>query len=447
MPLAREYASGESLLSLESSEAVRNFRAQIRDIPMATAQPQFLDVPRNGWIPRRVIAVDGSTVTEALRNGFPVAEATLLKVSVVSIDLTKLSALKPEEIPPPRVFHEMEHATTFDAVLPGANVVRRDIADDTPMRFFRHKVHEAFDARLDRTHETLLETLRALERGRHAVDKVRCPIEGCEGRYSRGEGTYQCPCGSGATLYETDALRFVERFSEVSSNGEAHGEVRHVLEAISLLNILRFFANREGINYLRDNVFILDGPLALFGHPAWLTPYVREELERINNFCRREGGFDIALMGYEKSGEFVEHFEKLDFDTELGPRGRLTPRTVVAPNSAYVNRNIALRPEDAKPHGADTYFGRKILYKTASGDHAVITAAMVNEPSRDFTRNNGACYPRLGDMLNVLDHLATYLYRDGFMPLVRAHAHAAIPLRQGSDIIRALFENSVDATA
>ena len=64
---------------------------------------------------------------------------------------------------------------------------------------------------------------------------------------------------------------------------------------------------------------------------------------------------------------------------------------------------------------------------------------MTTEASQDFRRCDLACYPRLGDMLNVLDRLATYLHRDGFMPLVRAHAHAAIPLRRGSDIIRSLL--------
>lgn len=91
-------------------------------------------------------------------------------------------------------------------------------------------------------------------------------------------------------------------------------------------------------------------------------------------------------------------------------------------------------------HGADTYFGRKVFYKTRSGDHAVITTAMIDDASRDFA--NGIPTPRLGDMLNVLDHLSTYLYRDGFMPLIRAHAHAAIPLRRGVDIIRGLFDET-----
>jgi hypothetical protein len=287
-----------------------------------------------------------------------------------------------------------------------------------------------------------METVRAIVDGPHTPDRSPgCPVEDCAHDLAPGTGTYACTCERSETLFETDAFRFAERFSEVSSNGEAHGEVRHVLEIVSLVNMLRFFARDvESRTYLRDNVFILDGPLALFGHPAWLTPYIRREFKRINDVCRKQG-FELAVFGYEKTGNFVEHFDRLDASPEHGPRSVYRPSTAFGLNAAYINRNITLRPPDAKPHGKDTYFGRKVFYKTAAGEHAVITTAMTKPASQDFERCDLPCYSRLGDMLNVLDHLATYLYRDGFMPLVRAHAHAAIPLRRGADLIRSLFGN------
>lgn len=439
MPFMSEYATGESLLSLQNSEAVREFEGVVLTEPRQVEPPPLIDVKRNNWRPRRVVAVDGSTVTEAVRNGFPIAEASLMKVSVVSLDVRKIIDIEPGDIPPPRVFLEMERAETFDKVLPGANIVRANRPNDTPKRFFRETAYEAFKAKIDLNGETLLETIRAIEQGKHSHKSIGCPVDGCDNLLSKGTNSYQCSCPRQESLYETDALRFSERFSEISSNGEAHGEVRHVLEVITLMNILRCFANETDLEYLRDNVFVLDGPLALFGHPAWLTPYIRTELQRINDFCKKVGGFDIAVFGLEKSGEFVEHFERIDFCEQGGPRKKLNNGSVIAPTSRYTNRNVVLRPDSAKPHGADTYFGRKILYKTRTGDHAVITTSMSNMLAEDFERNDLACYPRLADMLNVLDHLATYLYRDGFMPLIRANAHAAIPLGRGANIIRSLF--------
>ncbi len=441
MPFEGEFATGESLITLERSEALREFKGRVRERPTGSGpNPLILDVPRNDWMPNRVIAVDGSTISVPIDNGFPLAEVSLLKVALVSIDLSLLTE-STDRIPSPRVFYDMEKAHTFDKVLPGANIDRPDVANDTPRKFFRETVQETLEARIGSAHETLLETVRAIvgESRLGGAKAPNCPLEDCDKELTPGTDRYTCACPRKETLYEADAFRFSERFSDISSNGEAHGEVRHLVEVLSLLNVLRFFAREEStLGYLRDNVFILDGPLALFGHPAWLTPYVRRELVRINGLCRKKG-FDLAIFGFEKSGAFVEHFEQLDFSSEKGPRCKYPAGTAIALGSKYINRNIALRPENSKPHGKDTYFGRKILYKSKSGDHAVITTGMVTEQSQDFEKSDISCYPRLGDILNVLDHLATYLYRDGFMPLVRANAHAAIPLRKGSDIIRGLF--------
>jgi hypothetical protein len=193
MPFEGEYATGESLLSLQQSEAFREFKGHIRSrAPGPAIAPTILNVPRNGWMPRRVIAVDGSTISEVLDNGFPMAEATLMKVAVVSIDLSRLAVAREDDIPSPRVFYDMESASTFDCVLPGANVVRPDIDDDTPQRFFRQTAFDAFCGRLDNDHETLIETVRAVVGGPHTPARPpRCPIEEMPTRPRRGR---RCLC-------------------------------------------------------------------------------------------------------------------------------------------------------------------------------------------------------------------------------------------------------------
>ncbi len=443
MSFDREFATGEALRSLASSPAFRDFKGRIRP-PEAQkpVSPRTLEVARNIFRPKRVIAIDGSHLSLPVNNGFPMAEISLMKVAVIGIDLNQLFTARRDEIPSPRVFYDMETAFPFDHVLPGANIDRPSVEGDTPRRFFRESAFDAFGGRLDTHHETLLETVRAMVGGPHTPPRpAACPVEDCERALEPGLGAYPCLCERRETLYETDAFRFAERFSEVSTNGEAHGEVRHVLEIVALMNVLRFFAREPaGFAYLRENVFLVDGPLALFGHPAWLTPYIRRELARIAALCRAQG-FELAVFGYMKHGAFAEHFENLDFSPADGPRARWARGAVLALDAEYINRNITLRPPGSKPHGADTYFGRILLYKTRAGEHAVITTAMTNEAAQDFHRADLECYPRLGDVLNVLDDLATYLYRDGFVPLVRAHAHAAIPLRQGADMIRSLFGN------
>ena len=198
----------------------------------------------------------------------------------------------PEEISSPRIFNEMDRAHTLDAVLPGANIVRDGIETDTSVRFFRKIVFDTLSGFLDNSHENLLDTLREITFGRSA--KIRCPIDGCQKDYLTGLREYKCPCEKGEQLFETDAFRFHERFNELGSNGEVHGEVRHVLEVLSLVNILRFFERDDRIHYLKDCTFVLDGPLGVFGQPAWIAPYVHEKFRELAQ--KRDSAMDATSL-------------------------------------------------------------------------------------------------------------------------------------------------------
>jgi len=441
MPYEDEIATGESLLALQKSTTLRDFEGVIavRDPNAPRDEPPVVAVDRTDWLPLRVVAIDGSSITHRVQNGFPGAEASLVMLSVVFIDVSKLASIRSNEIPSPRIFNEMDRAHTLDAVLPGSNIVRGGMAGDSPSRFFRKTVYDAINGVLDASHETLLETARAISKGRST--DISCPIDGCSKRYEVGLGEYECGCDLNERLFETDGFRFHERFNELASNGEVHGEVRHVLEVLSLVNILRFFEHEERIHYLANCAFVLDGPLAVFGQPAWLAPYIRRELVRISTKVNAKTGSHLLVMGIEKSGQYVAHFLDIDWTDRDGPRSRYAPGTVIIPDARYINRNIVFRPEDAKPSGVDTYFGRKVFYKTRNSAHAVLNMGIVNEEGEDFRVTSLSAFPRLGDALNVLDHLSTYLYQDGFMPLVRAHAHAAIPLKRGTAILTGLFDN------
>ena len=441
MPYEGEVASGESLIWLENSEALREFKGIIRqrDDGEQISPPPILSPPpsRRDWWPRRVIAVDGSHLVQRVNNGFPGAEAGLLMISVVLIKLGMLRDIAPGTIPGPSVFRNMENACTVEAALPGMGVVEQGVRDDTPKDFFRRKVFETLSfGKIDKNHESLLETLRAVK-----GEPKKCPADDCEKPFVYKEGVYECDCGRRERMYETDVLRTHEYFNDVESSGEAHGRLRDALEALTLLNILRYFAKNQPA-YLADCAFVLDGPLAMFGSLASTLPSVRKEYLRLNEIAKNANdGKDIVVFGIEKTGRFCQHWEEIDWSDEKGPRIRFPNGTVVALDNDYICRNIAISRVAGKHYGDETYYGRKVLYKTGKGEHVVLNTAMLNKASGDFDRNDMACYPRLGDILDVMDQLATHLYRDGFMPLTRAHAHAAIPLKRGADIIKSLLED------
>ena len=439
MPYENERSSGDSLIWLENSQALKEFEGTILvkegDVPV---EPPTLQVTRHNWYPRRVIAIDGSNLIHRVNNGFPGAEAGLLMASVVAIKLDQLSNLDANTIPRPSFFRDIEKAHTLEAAMPGIGVVRKDVDNDTPINFFRQKTYEMLSNAIADDHETLLETMRAI--CGDFQSRIDCPAIDCDKKYNREIGEYTCHCERREKMFETDMLRLHEYFDDVRTGGEALGRLRSVLEILILLNILRFFVKKSPA-YLDGCAFVLDGPLAIFGTPASILRPIREELKKLNEEARRANGKDIVVFGIEKTGRFREHWEQLDWQDGMGPGSRFPDKTVVAPDDKYIHKNIVPADKKGKPFGEDTHFGRAILYKTNKGEHVVIHTAMLNEAASNFRDNSPECYPRLGDILDVMDQLATHIYDGGFMPLVRAHAHAAIPLKRGTDIIKSLLED------
>lgn len=164
MPYKKEIASGDSLIWLENSTALKDFKGVIRhkEEGEGFTPPPMIEPLRREWWPRRVIAVDGSNIVARGNNGFPGTELGLLLISVVAIKLEMLQDIESGAIPRPSIFHDMEKVGTVDAALPGIGIVHRDADDGDPVDFFREIVFETLSNKLTENHETLLGTLHAI---------------------------------------------------------------------------------------------------------------------------------------------------------------------------------------------------------------------------------------------------------------------------------------------
>ncbi|MCY4136986.1 MAG: hypothetical protein OXF56_01810 [Rhodobacteraceae bacterium] len=438
MPYESQRATGESLISLEQSRIFNEFAGQIHVPKKRNAcRLRPISLPENVESVARVLAIDGSIISEKIKSGFPGAEASLVQIALVAINLDKLNIHTNKPIIPPSAFNEMDQAKTLQCVLPGCNVVK---SDGTPPReFFRQSIFDALQGRIQSGHETLLETYRSLVVDRQMT--FRCPEANCARELPPQEGVWNCHCERKFLIYETDPLRFHERFNEVGPNGEPHGEVMRFLEVILLLNVLRYFASSEsGLKILPRIAFVMDGPLAAFGQFAAIVPYVQKELQRIDSLCLAATGKKLFLFSLVKSGQFFEHFEQLDFDEEKGPDAKYGPQTALLPDNSYIHEAIVYRAPDAKPWGKDTYYGRIALYKSKSGQRMVLNLPKTSPESLDLNNTRFEAFPRLADATQIVDRLSTYLFDGGFVPVVRAHSHAAIPLKMGGEILKSLFE-------
>jgi hypothetical protein len=453
MPYLNERATGDSLWRLEENPSVQAFKGsvRVRSDQMTYSLPPTIKPARRQNPIRRIIAVDGSTITKAVQNGFPRAEAALFNAAVIVIKVDELAEFDRDRIPSPSQLRDLEKVETMSAVLPGQNVVGLQPNEDTPKKFYRHTVRQELDFRLDESHESLLETYHTITASVTGSGQTfQCPIDECEmeppgsantPRVARQTKDTFCPCPLKEQLYSTDSLRTHERFHDFSSSEQAFTAFRMVTEHLLMTNILRYFHKNLPVRYFDDTAFVIDGPLAIFGMPAWLKEHIQTEVARIHNDLVSHDRLGLLLIGLEKTGEFIDHLEEIDWDDSAGQRQRLPDETVLVPTTEYIYKHITPNPNSTKPYGQAVYYGRKIMYKNSAGQHAVVMTPIVNSSGMEPNSSNASAFPRLGDALDIIDDLYTHLYRDGFIPLVRANAHAAIPLRRGQGILAELFKD------
>ncbi|MDE2599052.1 MAG: hypothetical protein KGL40_05460, partial [Rhodocyclaceae bacterium] len=188
------------------------------------------------------------------------------------------------------------------------------------------------------------------------------------------------------------------------------------------------------------------------------------ELARINAIVREKTDSDILVFGIEKTGRFFDHWCRLDtksrrdFDKErehagaaddegfiaIEP-GRLPKQSVLLVKDDYIKRYV-VPSESTKPHGKDTYYGRPFLYKTTTGAMIVGISAILNEAGDERSTANLDQFPRLPDVLDLLDLLVSMRYPNAVIPLIAAHAEAAIPLQMGEKVLDKLAREHVGKT-
>jgi hypothetical protein len=445
VPYEGEFAQYRSLRRLAESQRVMellgNFRVQRRPTGSVNLHTISLaDVTPTTWFPSWVLAVDGSHAEVAVQNGYPQAEASYVTVASVLIDLDRVRVLDQHRPVDPREFRRTERATSIDCALPSCNIISD--GDDSAGASLRRGLFDVFSTHSmlpDPDCESLLDTYEALLAYKPMAREQRCPYDDCpiDGFYARGLGRYSCQCSKRRPLYSTDALRIHEGMNLEGTNGAMFAEIMQVLERVWIVHFLRTLEQKKWLPLLRDIAIVIDGPLAVFGHPAWLSQAIREELSRINEGVRRlTGGLDVLLIGVEKTGHFVQHFEDLD-QQEGGGSGNFPCQAAMLIDDAYIKGHIVFS-ESEKPYGQDTYFGRKFFYKTRSGARIVASLPCLTEDQGDTARADPDQFPRLADALGLIDQLVSSRYPNALAPLVAAHAEAAIPLNLGNQVLQRL---------
>src|SRR5207244_9313632 len=163
---------------------------------------------------------------------------------------------------------------------------------------------------------------------------------------------------------------------------------------------------------------------------------ISRELQRLNAILREKSG-DMIIVGIEKSGNFVAHFEEIDKREDGGQY--FQPRSYFLPTDSYIKQRVIFS-DSTKRYGADTYFGRKFFYKTQSAARIVANIPFLSAAQDSLNTDDPAAFQKFGTVCALLDKLVTSRFPNALGPIVSAHAQASIPLHLGQKVLKQLAQ-------
>lgn len=223
---------------------------------------------------KAALAIDGSHTVEAVRDGMPSVVYGYAQAAAAFVDLDVMESQRAQRFVDPVAIAEAVNSALVSLDLPVAGAYSRagiDIA--TSWRELVAHLFVAKKVQVNRLDQSLLDLLMLLHGapGQPATSvPVNCPSSACTATEVAVPAEGRNCSGCGAALHATDTLRLHEAVSEEGRNEEPLGRLRTVVELLVLVGLTTLLWQQSRSDLLTTTLFILDGPLAMYGEPAKL---------------------------------------------------------------------------------------------------------------------------------------------------------------------------------
>ncbi len=373
-----------------------------------------------------VFAVDGSF--QVIQDEVPPHKAlAFIKTALMVVDQVRLARVDKQSPHPFALRDIMSDSAIYHATVFPLRHVK--VPGTTVYHTIRQIIYESIKDPSPSIKGEIMETLKwiAFEKWsgqRRQLPFFECPHPECaSGRatldYDLEEGN--CPA-CGKTIYLTDMLGFHHDMVEDSAADVVATSYMGVHETLLLFTGIRHFweTNRE---VLHRCLFLKDGPLQIRAQYSKLVQPIRRFLIHAYN-----QGYPVSILGQEKTGSFVEHFDLIK---------RAAPEnTFFIPDHHYICEQIQHRPAEGAPYGKDTNYGAKVFINVA-GRHFLVLSVPVTKPMRDYIMTPDISsligYER---MIATLPPLLSSRHENALVPIELAHSIASLSTYPSAQVLR-----------
>jgi hypothetical protein len=205
------------------------------------------------------------------------------------------------------------------------------------------------------------------------------------------------------------------------------GRLMSVVELLVLVGLTSLLWEQSRNELLCSTLFIVDGPLAMYGPPAKLRSQAQTYFQSMTASTPGDGPY---LCGLEKTGAMVDYARQLARYDVLKPGDLLICDQQVIETITNSSKAVA--------YSKETYWGRKFVYRSRDG--RVVVPTIMPATGAAYDNDGGqagpAGYPTLPAILDVIDRTGSSMYVDGIIPVAAAHGKAAFPIGVGTDVLR-----------
>lgn len=414
----------------------------------------FVSIPDAEYrLPQKIISIDGSNYEASIRKELPFTRVGFVKISSLLIkrnDFKKLS--EGNFVNPFEVAKLSKDNSSLSFALPSTNMCYKgevNVRDS-----FRMTLDEAlYNCRSSESDpstslRTTLFRMAALRTGDASNDELllfKCPSCGTPNLKLWDVPEVQhCPhCGK--VVYPSDCLRIWEDVGDSNSNQSALTRFTNSLIHLLIVHYIRLLKESNPDSYLNsltDLCFIVNGPLAVFGNPAWLHASIMKYLYDINQELINSHRAPMIIMGILKSGAICDYFKMIS--------PSVPKNSIFSVSDEFRDKYINFdREPSSTTFGAETYYGQDFLLKTASGKLFIFNALL---PYRDkhnnavfkIEKSNLLNYINIGSYAKLIEEFECDLYSSALVPIALAQKYTAISLEPGGKILDLLAKNALN---
>jgi hypothetical protein len=420
-----EFASKINHSAIIQSEEIQTFLATCDYIDFDIQNhnlPEAIDIQyRLPQEIKHIFAIDGSYSEAFIKKQYPSVSLTYFNIGVLSFEMRNYDTISANPLIDPAELKKLKKVSKTAFAIPTKKLNLK--SESTFTNGVRSAINNIFCNKAYSSLKTnpLYDTLEWVifemwGKPEQQID-INCIDDNCHDliSFKIGEREKKCPhCGE--RIYLSDFLRLDALINEVTGSAGINAFLCAVVEQLYMAEIIKYFyENNKSV--LSTIAFIKDGALAFFSKTFLLTRKFRNLMKFLS-----DNKIDINIVGLEKSGTFKDHACLIASKLEKGK--------YYICNEEYIRKYI--EPQETKGiYGYNTYYGKKVMFKTEAGD--VLIAVL---PVKEYKANNNADELLCADIcLNIVSKLRCNMYDDSLVPVAIINKLVSIAAMPSSNIL------------